>query len=102
VHASSAGALPGSLIAVTLRSELIASQSERQSRRGRCIADCNGAALPVQPAEGIVADYLAACCFGMKIRQDPCGLMVPSTILQAFGGWNCTHLSQRLSPCGWS
>jgi hypothetical protein len=37
---------------------------------------------------------------GTNIRQEPCGLIVPSTILQAFGDWNCRHLSQRLSPSG--
>jgi hypothetical protein len=53
-----------------------------------------------QTVEGIVLERLTAWRMGMKIRQDPCGLIVPSTTLQAFGGWNCTHLSQRLSPSG--
>jgi hypothetical protein len=53
-----------------------------------------------QTVEGIALERLTAWRIGMKIRQDPCGLIVPSTTLQAFGGWNCTHLSQRLSPSG--
>jgi hypothetical protein len=37
---------------------------------------------------------------GAKIRQDPSGLIGPSTILHASGGWNWVHLSQRLSSSG--
>jgi len=55
--------------------------------------DCSG-------VEGIAIERLTAWRIGAKIRQDPCGLIVPSTTLQAFGGWNWTHLSQRLSPSG--
>jgi hypothetical protein len=53
-----------------------------------------------QAVEGIALERLTAWRIGAKIRQDPCGLIVPSTTLQAFGGWNRTHLSQRLSPSG--
>jgi hypothetical protein len=53
-----------------------------------------------QVVEGIALWGLTAWRIGTKIRQDPCGLIVPSTTLQAFGGWNWTHLSQRLSPSG--
>src|SRR5215469_6412876 len=40
------------------------------------------------------------CRISAKSRQEPCGLIGPSTILHAFGAWNCTHLSHRLSPSG--
>jgi hypothetical protein len=50
--------------------------------------------------QAVAVERLAAWRIGTKIRQEPCGLIVPSTILQAFGGWNCAHLSQRLSPSG--
>jgi len=53
-----------------------------------------------QAIGNIGIDRLIDCRIGTNIRQEPCGLIVPSTILQAFGGWNCTHLSQRLSPSG--
>ena len=53
-----------------------------------------------QATGNIGIDRLIDCRIGTNIRQEPCGLIVPSTILQAFGGWNCTHLSQRLSPSG--
>src|SRR5215469_13934978 len=32
--------------------------------------------------------------------HQPCGEIVPSTTLQADGGWNCLQFSQRCSPFG--
>jgi hypothetical protein len=57
------------------------------------------AAYPVICAAGT---RTAACRIGMKMRQNPCGLIGPSTILQLSGAWYCRHLLQRLSPSGWS
>jgi hypothetical protein len=42
-----------------------------------------------QAVERIALERLTAWRIGTKIRQDPCGLIVPSTTLQALGGWNC-------------
>jgi hypothetical protein len=39
---------------------------------------------------------------GAKIRQYPCGLIVPSTRLQLLGGRKWTHSLHRFSPFGWS
>jgi hypothetical protein len=41
-----------------------------------------------QAVEEIALERLTAWRIGAKIRHDPCGLIVPSTTLQAFGGWN--------------
>jgi hypothetical protein len=53
-----------------------------------------------QAVGNIGIDRLIDCRIGTKIRQLPCGLIVPSTTLQAFGGSNWAHLLQRLSPSG--
>lgn len=53
-----------------------------------------------QPVDSDVCKRAADERIGMKIRQYPCGLMVPSTILQLLGGWNCAHLLHCLSPFG--
>jgi hypothetical protein len=49
------------------------------------------------PRVGTDADWR-----GEKRRQYPCGLIVPSTILQLLGGTNCAHLLHCLSPFGLS
>jgi hypothetical protein len=38
--------------------------------------------------------------FFVKREHQPCGLISPSTSLQAFGGWKLLHPSHRSAPFG--